>query len=89
MNIDGLQQLYLHCSLLLDLLLHDLSSLHDCPSSGHVLLHEPKVFILLTKACQLVFYDGFNFILGDLVLIFLGFSFLVRDLIVVLLPLQR
>jgi hypothetical protein len=63
-SINGLLQLCLHCSLFLDLLLHRLSSLHDCPSSGHVLLQEPKVFILLVKECQLVLYDGFDSILS-------------------------
>jgi hypothetical protein len=43
-SIDGLLQLCLCCSLLLDLLLHSLSSLHGRTSSGHVLLHEPKVW---------------------------------------------
>jgi hypothetical protein len=73
---------------LFDLLLHDLSSLHDRPSSGHVLLHEPKAFILLAKACQLVFYDDFNLILKVLMLIILSFGFSVWVLIVVLLLLR-
>jgi hypothetical protein len=50
-----------------------------------VLLHEPKVFVLLAKACQLIFYDGFDFILRVLLLIFLGFGFSVQVLVVVLL----
>jgi hypothetical protein len=78
----------LPCSFLLDLLLHDLSSLHHHPSSGHVLLHEPETFIFLVMACQLVFYDDFDFLLKILVLIILSFDFSVWILIVVLL-LQR
>jgi hypothetical protein len=84
-SIYGLLQLCLCCSLLLDLLLCDLSSLHDRPLFGHVLLHEPKVFVLLAKACQLIFYDDFDFILRVLLLIFLGFGFSVQVLVVVLL----
>jgi hypothetical protein len=72
-------------ALLLDLLLCDLSCLHDHPFFGHVLLHKPKAFILLAKACQLIFYDSFHFILRVLVLIFLGFGFSVLVLVVVLL----
>jgi hypothetical protein len=77
-SIYGLLQLCLCCSLLLDLLLHDLSSLHD-------LTREPKAFILLVKACQLIFYDGIDVILRVLMMIFLGFDFSVRVLVVVLL----
>jgi hypothetical protein len=88
-SIDGLLQLCLRCSLLLDLLLHDLGSLHYRPSSVHVLLHEPKVFILLMKVCQLIFNNGFDFILRVLVLIFLGFGFFVWVLIVLLLLLLQ
>jgi hypothetical protein len=44
-----LLQLCLCCPLLFNLLLYNLSSLHDCPSSGHVLFHEPKAFIFLVK----------------------------------------
>jgi hypothetical protein len=82
-------KLCLSCPLLLDLLLHDLSSLHNRPSSGHVLLHELKVSIFLVIVCQLIFYDGFNFILRVLMMIFLSFSFFVRVLVVVLSLLQR
>jgi hypothetical protein len=71
-------------SLLLNLRLYDLSSLHDRPSFGHVLLHEPKALIFLAKVCQLVLNDGFNFILRVLMLIFLNFDFLVWVLIVLL-----
>jgi hypothetical protein len=39
----------LSLSLLLNLLLHDLSSLHDHPLPGHVLLHEPNALILLAE----------------------------------------
>jgi hypothetical protein len=53
-----------------------------------VLLHEPKAFILLAKACQLVFYDDFNLILKVLMLIILSFGFSVWVLIVVLLLLR-
>jgi hypothetical protein len=40
-GVYGLLQLRLTCSFLLDLLLHDLGSLHCCPSSLHMLLLEP------------------------------------------------
>jgi hypothetical protein len=83
----GLLQLCLHCSLLLHLLLHDLS--HDCPSFGHVLLHEPKALVFLVKACQLVLDDGFDFILKVLMLIFLSFGFSVWVLVVLLLLLLQ
>jgi hypothetical protein len=69
-SIDGLLQLYLCCSLFLDLLLHELSSLHNRPSSSRLLLYKSKAFILFMKARQLVFYGCFNFILGVLILIF-------------------
>jgi hypothetical protein len=88
-SVDGLLQLCLCCSLLLDLLLYDLISLHDRPSSGHVLMYELKAFILLVKVCQLIFYYGFDFILRVLMLIFLSFSFSVWVLVVVLLLLRR
>jgi hypothetical protein len=73
----GLLQVDLHCSFLLNLLLHDLSSLHDCPSSGHVLLYQVKTFIFLVKACQLVFDDSFDFFHGILLHISLGLGLLV------------
>jgi hypothetical protein len=82
-GIYSLLQLYLPCSFLLDLLLYDLSSLHHRPSSGHVLLHELEAFIFLVKACQLVFYDDFDFLLRVLVLIILSFDFSMWVLIVV------
>jgi hypothetical protein len=69
-------------------LLHDLSSLQNHPSSGHVLLHEPDAFIFLVKACQLIFDDDFDFLLRVLVLIVLSFSFAVLILIVMWLLLQ-
>jgi hypothetical protein len=80
-----LLQLCLRCSLLLDLLLHDLSSLHDCPLSGHVLLHRPKAFVFLAKVHQLIFNNCFNFILRILMLIFLSFGLLVWVLVMMLL----
>jgi hypothetical protein len=60
----------LRCSLLLDLLLHDLDSLHNCPSPGHLFLYQSMVFIFLTKACQLIFNDSFDFFLRILLDIF-------------------
>jgi hypothetical protein len=50
----SLMQLGLCCSLLLNLLLHDLSSFHNRLSSDHLLLYQAKAFILLVKALQLV-----------------------------------
>jgi hypothetical protein len=70
------------------LLLHDLSSLHDNLSSGHILLHDPMVLVLLVKTCHLVLDDGFDFILRVLMLVFLSFGFLVWVLVVVLLLLR-
>jgi hypothetical protein len=67
----------LGCSFLFDLLLHYLRSPGDCPSLGHMLLHEAKAFILLVKVCQLVFNERFNFNLGILLLVLLGFDVLV------------
>jgi hypothetical protein len=49
-----------------------------------VLLHEPKAFIFLAKVCQLVFYDGFDFTLRVLMLIFVSFVFSVWIFVVVL-----
>jgi hypothetical protein len=46
-------------------------------------LHELKAFIFLLKACQLIFYNGFDFLLRVLVLIILSFGFSVWVLIVV------
>jgi hypothetical protein len=69
-----LPQLCLGCSFLFDLLLHDLRSPSNCPSSGHVLLHETKALILLAKARQLIFNDCFDFFLRVLLLILLGFN---------------
>jgi hypothetical protein len=82
-SVYSLLQLYLPCSFLLDLLLHDLSSLNHNHLSGHVPLHELKAFIFLLKACQLIFYNGFDFLLRVLVLIILSFGFSVWVLIVV------
>jgi hypothetical protein len=80
--IYSLLQLYLSCSFLLDLMLHDLNSLHHCRSSGHVLLHEPEVFIFLAKARQLILYDCFDFFLRIMVLIIFSFNLLVWVLVV-------
>jgi hypothetical protein len=62
---------------LFDLLLHDLRSPSNHPSSGHVLLHEPHTLILLAKARQLIFDGYFDFFLRVLVLILLDFNGLV------------
>jgi hypothetical protein len=70
-------RLYLGCSFLFNLLLHNLRSYCDYPSPGHVLLYEPQVLILWTKARQLVFDDYFNFFLRVLLLVFLNFDALV------------
>jgi hypothetical protein len=70
-------QLSLGCSFLFNLLLHDLNSSHNGPSSGDVLLHEPHALILLAKARQLIFDDCFNFFLGVLLLVLLDFHALV------------
>jgi hypothetical protein len=74
-DIYGLVQLKLRCSFLLDLLLHDLGSLHHCHLSGHVHLHEPDALIFLVKACQVMLYDSFNFLLGILALVIFSFDF--------------
>jgi hypothetical protein len=74
-GIYGLLQLYLPSSFLLDLLLHDLCSLHHYPSSGHVLLHESEALIFLAKACQLIIYDSFDFLLKILALVISSFGF--------------
>jgi hypothetical protein len=79
-SVYSLLQLYLPCSFLLDLLVHDLGSLHHHPSSGHVLLHESEVFI---------FNDDFNFLLRVLMLIILSFGFSMWVLIMVLLLLRQ
>jgi hypothetical protein len=63
-SFDGMLQLNLCCSLFLNLLLHDLSSLHEHLSSGHVLQHKPKALVLLVKTCHLVLDDDFDFILS-------------------------
>jgi hypothetical protein len=62
--------------LLLNLLLHDLCSLLDRPSSGHVLPYLVKAFILLVKARQLIFNNSFDFFLGILLLTPLSFTLL-------------
>jgi hypothetical protein len=74
-GFNGLLQLGLHHSLLLNLLLHDLSSLHDCPLLGHVLLHGPKALVFLAMAYKLILDDGFNFTLEISMFIFYGFRF--------------
>jgi hypothetical protein len=66
----GSLQLSLHCSFLLDLLLHDLCSLHDCSSPDHLPKQQPKVLIFLAKACQLIFNNSFNFIREVLLVVF-------------------
>jgi hypothetical protein len=62
-----------------------LSSLHHSPWSSHVLLHEPEALISLAKACQLVVYDDFDFLLIILVLVISSFGFYVWILVVLLL----
>jgi hypothetical protein len=44
-------QLYLSCSFLLDLLLHDLCSFRERFPPGQVFLYEPQTLILLAEAC--------------------------------------
>jgi hypothetical protein len=41
----------LPCSLLLNLLLHDLGSLHPCPLSSHSFLFEQEALVILVKEC--------------------------------------
>jgi hypothetical protein len=57
----GSLQLSLHCSFLLDLVLHDMGSLHDCTSPGHLFMYQSKALVFLMKACQLIFNDKFYF----------------------------
>jgi hypothetical protein len=59
----GSLQLGLRYSLLLDLLLHDLGSLHDFPSPDHLFLYQSKALIFLAKARQLILNDSFDFLL--------------------------
>jgi hypothetical protein len=68
-------QLCLPCSFLLDLLLHDLGSLHYCPLFGHVLLHKLEALVLLVKACYLILYDDLDFLFRVLALEITSFSF--------------
>jgi hypothetical protein len=88
-GVYSLLQLCSPCSFPLYLLLYDLSSFHRRPSSGHLLLHEPEMFIFLAKVCKFVLYDSFDFLLRVLVLIMLSFGFLVWVLIVVWQLLRR
>jgi hypothetical protein len=81
-GVYSLLQLCLPCSFLLDLLLHDMGSLHHCPSYGHVFFHEPEALIFLAKMCQLIFYDSFDFLLRILVLVISSFDFWLWDLVV-------
>jgi hypothetical protein len=74
-DVNGLLELRLPCSFLLDLLLHNLGSLHCCPSFGHIFLLEPEALVFMPKVCQLLCYDSFDFLLKILVLIIVGFSF--------------
>jgi hypothetical protein len=48
-DIYDLLQLCLPFSFLLNLLLHDLGSVHHCPSSGHMFLLNPEELIFLVK----------------------------------------
>jgi hypothetical protein len=66
---------------LLNLLLHDLGSLHNCSLPDHLLLHQPKSLIFLAKVHQLIFNDGFNLFLRILLVVFQGFDLLVCVLI--------
>jgi hypothetical protein len=47
-----------------------------------------EAFIFLVKACQLIFYDDFNFLLRVLMLIILSFGFSMWVLIMMLLLLR-
>jgi hypothetical protein len=53
-----------------------------------VLLHDSEAFIFLA-ACQLVLYNGFNFLLRVLVMIIFSFGFSVWVLIVLWMLLRR
>jgi hypothetical protein len=81
-DIYGLVQLCLPCSFFIDLLLHDLNSLHRCPSFGHMFLLEPEALIFLVKSCELVFYNDFDFLFRILVLVAASFDFVLWVLVV-------
>jgi hypothetical protein len=70
-------QLYLGCSFLFNLLLHNLRSFRHRHSPGHVLVHEAQVLILLAKSCQLIFDDCFDFFFRALLQVLLVFGGLV------------
>jgi hypothetical protein len=53
-------QLCLSCSLLFNLLLHDLGSLGHCLSSGHLLMYESQALIFVAEACQFILNDCFD-----------------------------
>jgi hypothetical protein len=74
-------QLGLCCSLLFNLLLHYLGSLHDCSSPDHLLLHQAKALIFSVEVCQLFFNNYFNFFLRLLLGVFYGFDLLVWVLV--------
>jgi hypothetical protein len=69
-------QLRLSCSFFFDQLLQNLGSLGHCRSSGHLLLHESQVLILLAKACQLILDDFFDLLFWILLRVFLSFDVL-------------
>jgi hypothetical protein len=69
-GVYGLLQLYLPYPLLLYLLPHDLSPLHNCPSSDHVLLLEPKVLVFLAKVYQFILYKSLDFLIILMLVIF-------------------
>jgi hypothetical protein len=71
-DLYNLLKLCLRCYFLLNLLLHDLSSLYDHPSSSHTFLYQAKTFVFSVKARQFIFNDTFNFFLEILLHIFLA-----------------
>jgi hypothetical protein len=64
-------QLWLGCSFLFNLLLHDLRYFH------HRLLHEAQTLVLLMEACQLILDDCVDFFFRVLLQVLLGFNGLV------------
>jgi hypothetical protein len=69
-------QLCLSSSFLFDLLLHELSTLGHCLSSGHLLVYESEALIFLVGTCYFIHDDYFDLVFQVLLLIFLSFGFL-------------
>jgi hypothetical protein len=72
-------QLYLGCSFLFNLLLHDLRSFSHHLSPGQMHLHEAQTFVFPVETCQFVLDDCFDFFLRILLQVLLGFNGLVLE----------